>query len=106
MRPELSHVLANISDRLPSFRSQQQCFLLCHITATISRFHEEYLVPVRPSNRPELIRVGPAHEMSKTGLTSFFEPVSCKQEQGFEWAAISSRVGLTSDRSGVVSPFD
>ena len=54
-------------------------------------------------NRCELTRVGPAPETSESGPSLFFESVSCKQEQGFVWGAISSRTGLTSDRSHVIS---
>ena len=42
-----------------------------------------------------LIRVGSAPRMSgQTGLRWFFEPVSCKQKQGFVWRPIWSRTGL------------
>ena len=54
------------------------------------------------SYRSELIQVGPAPEMSETGPSLLFEPVSCKQEQEFVWSAISSRVG----RTHVISRLD
>ena len=57
------------------------------------------------STQSELICVSPAPEMSETGPSLFFEPVSCKQEQGFVWGTISSRAGLTSYRSHVISPL-
>ena len=54
------------------------------------------------SYRSELIQVGPAPEMSETGPSLLFEPVSCKQEQEFVWSAISSRAG----RTHVISRLD
>ena len=51
-----------------------------------------------------LIRVGSAPGMSQTGLRWFFEPVSCKQKQGFVWRPIWSRTGLSSYRSHVITP--
>ena len=46
-----------------------------------------------------------APEMSETGLSLYFEPVLCKLKQGFVWGVISSRVGLSSYRSHVMSPL-
>ena len=40
------------------------------------------------SYRSELTRVGPAPKMSETGPKLFFEPISCKLKQGFEWEVI------------------
>ena len=66
---------------------------------------EEFHVLMKKiSNLSELICVGSAPEMSETGASLFFELVSCKQERGFAWGAISSRAGLTSYQSHVISP--
>ena len=43
--------------------------------------------------------------MSEIGPSLFSELVSYKQEQGFVWRVISSRDGLTSYQSYVISPL-
>ena len=54
--------------------------------------------------RSELIRIGPVPVMSETGPRLFFEPVSCKPEEGLVWGEVSSRAALTSYRSHVITP--
>ena len=50
----------------------------------ISGFHKEFRTGPIP-NRSELIRVGAAPEISETGQSLLFEPVSYKLKQGFVW---------------------
>ena len=55
------------------------------------------------SNQSELISISSAPDMSGTGPSTFFEPVSCKLKQGFVWRVISSCIGLTLFLSHVIS---
>ena len=109
-KPRLSLYWAtNISVRIQTFCSQQQCSCcsLPHqwLIWTDFAFSWRKFRTDPNSNRSELIRVGPAPEMSETGPSLFFKPVSCKQEQGFVWGVTSSRAGMTSYRSHVISPY-